>query len=535
MITIEAVMLVLLGFSIAGLLVFLTAPIYRNRATRLAVDELRRSVPLTEAEIRADKDRLRAEFAIKIHRLEAKAEENALAAAGHMVELNRRDAKITALEDEAGRMRTFLDEHENARRVLEQTITERLPRVEHRLSEAKKLLFQRDRELAHLTDASHKQAQALEEAKQINAQQRDEIHRLNATIATRAARNRAALVDPKFEGEVALRAEIESLRAKTRDQSNLITRLQGVMTTAGVSEDRLSQMSSENAGATGNSADYETEITRLRKDLSDAEMALRSVRSAAEAGKEGQSAMERELQELKALKQDQSAEIAKLKASLSVFQSNADDDKAVLESKIALKARLGALQAKADEQVTTIQTLRAEIAAANDKLARQAAHYMDELRRLGAGTLPASGPHRRSSYESKHASFTDKISAPRPVAANSKSTAAPAVSQMPGKNETVAPFGASEATTASNATPAANAPPQDAASATPAPTSIQKNATLMHRLDSAGQEDAAPATAAPKASQPAAKPQEPAKGKIAQKRPGLLERITRMEKGSGAA
>ena len=57
----------------------------------------------------------------------------------------------------------------------------------------------------------------------------------------------------------------------------------------------------------------------------------------------------------------------------------------------------------------------------------------------------------------------------------------------------------------------------------------------MHRLDSAGQEDAAPATAAPKASQPAAKPQEPAKGKIAQKRPGLLERITRMEKGSGAA
>lgn len=532
MITIEAVMLVLLGFSIAGLLVFLTAPIYRSRATRLAIEKLRRSIPLTEAEIRADKDRLRAEYAIKIHKLEAKAEENALAAAGHMVELNRRDAKISALEEEANRTRTFLDEHENARRVLEQTITERLPRVEHRLSEAKKLLFQRDRELAHLTDASHKQAQALEEAKQINAQQRDEIHRLNATIATRAARNRAALVDPKFEGEVALRAEIESLRAKTRDQSNLITRLQGVMTTAGVSEDRLSQISSDSSGSPEAGANYETEIARLRKDLSDAEMALRSVRSAAEAGKEGQTAMERDLQELKAIKQDQAAEIAKLKASLSVFQSNAEDDKAVMESKIALKARLGALQAKADEQVTTIQTLRAEIAAANDKLARQAAHYMDELRRLGAGTLPASGPLRRSSYESKQASITDKISAPRPPAASEKPASSPNSANASGSG-TVSPFGSREAATAS-----ANSPAPVPAAATPAASPSAQNTTLMHRLDSAGGEPASKAASLASAhpTQPAAKPQaDPAKGKIAQKRPGLLERITRMEKGSGAA
>jgi chromosome segregation ATPase len=372
--------------------------------------------------------------------------------------------------------------------VLEQTITERLPRVEHRLSEAKKLLFQRDRELTNLTQSSHKQAQALEEAKQINAQQRDEVHRLNATLATRAARNREALTDPRFEGEVALRSEIESLRAKTQDQSALIAKLQGVLSQAGVPEDRIAGSGALSVVAAGN----ESEISRLRQDLADAEMALRSVRGAAEAGQAGQSVLADELRQLKAKTQDQNAEIANLKASLNLFQSVADDDKAIVESKIALKARLSALQAKADEQVTTIQTLRNEIAVANEKLARQAAHFMDEMRRLGVGTLPASGPQRRTSYEAKRPSLSERIAAPRPVAANDQAAA---------QEPPVTPFGAKEPVE-----PVA----QDGATE-PAP---------VHRLDSAA------------ASAPAATATDDARGA---RRPGLLERISGMEKGSGAA
>ncbi len=85
------------------------------------------------------------------------------------------------------RLRSELEEYENARRVLEQTITDRLPKVEFRLTEAKKLLQQRDREIANLTVSSSRQAQALEEATQINTQQRDEIQRLNQTLTARAA------------------------------------------------------------------------------------------------------------------------------------------------------------------------------------------------------------------------------------------------------------------------------------------------------------------------------------------------------------
>ncbi|MFX5480817.1 hypothetical protein ABTD95_19465, partial [Acinetobacter baumannii] len=65
--TIGTAMLVGLGFLIALLLAALIAPAYRRRTVRLTTDALKRTLPLTEAEIRADKDRLRAEHAIRIH------------------------------------------------------------------------------------------------------------------------------------------------------------------------------------------------------------------------------------------------------------------------------------------------------------------------------------------------------------------------------------------------------------------------------------------------------------------------------------
>ncbi len=97
MITIEMVMLAALGFLTAALLALFIAPLYRRRVARLTTQMLKRSMPLTEAEIRADKDRLRAEAAIRIHKLETKVEEAAEASARQMVELNRRDATISEL------------------------------------------------------------------------------------------------------------------------------------------------------------------------------------------------------------------------------------------------------------------------------------------------------------------------------------------------------------------------------------------------------------------------------------------------------
>ena len=418
-------MLVALGFFTAGLIGFLLAPLYGRRSARIATEKLRATMPLTSAEIAADKDRLRAKYALTIHKLEQKLEKSAYAAARQRVEINRRDAGISELEGEVERLRATLEEHENARRVLEQTIADRMPKVELRLNEAKKLLFQRDRELSNLTQSSERQKQALEEATQINTQQRDDLHRLNATLAARAARNRETLADPRFDGEVALRSEIEALRAKTRDQAAVIARLQGELTKAGAQGDRLpgfipradeiapAAPSPDAAGAPILAGvDPTAEINRLRKSLVEAENALRSARGMAEAGHAGQAALEAEVRQMKTANQDQTAEIARLKAALATYEAEDAGDRAVKESKVAMRARLSALEAESAEHANTIQRLRAEIAAANEKLARQAAHFMDEMRRLGAGTLP-TGPRREATVRPK-APLVDRINAPRP-------------------------------------------------------------------------------------------------------------------------
>src|SRR5262249_29890755 len=130
----------------------------------------------------------------------------------------------------------------------------------------------------------------------------------------------------------------------------------------------------------------------------------------------------------KARSEDQAGEIARLRAALATFEQ---DGKAgggsIGNSKIALKAKLGSAQAQADQQATTIVRLRAELAAAHERLARQAAHFMDAMRRIGTGTMPASGQARRPQRtgERRLAERVSQIAnAPRPdIAASTTATA----------------------------------------------------------------------------------------------------------------
>ena len=102
---------------------------------------------------------------------------------------------------------------------------------------------------------------------------------------------------------------------------------------------------------------------------------------------------EREISALRANAQDQAGEIARLKAALAAFEQQDGKAGGLKDSKIALKARLGSAQAQADQQTATIAKLRAELAATHERLARQAAHFMGEMRRIGTGGTapPAAG------------------------------------------------------------------------------------------------------------------------------------------------
>lgn len=405
-------MFVGLGFLIASFLVVLLAPAYRARTMRLTAERVRAALPVTEAELRADKDRIRADSALRIHRLESELEGLKLGAARQQVEVNRRDGQINTLTSELTEMRAVLEGAQNARNVLEQTIADRLPKVEQRLIEAKKLLFQRDREIANLTQEAQRTQAALTEAVQINAQKQGEVERLSMVLETRAAQNRDGLADPTFDTEVALRSELEALRARTRDQAAAIEQLRGGMPDPA-------------ALAEAASRDDESlpEVVRLQRDLMRAETALKAMKDVAETGKVEQVEREAALRQRDQKIDDQQQEIARLTAALAAYEDDKTGNTAnralsLKDSRIAMKSKLASLQSLSDRQAESIRKLRSELAASNERLARQAQHFMEEMRRLGAGTLPASTQPRRAQAAAERRSLRQRITEVKPELAH---------------------------------------------------------------------------------------------------------------------
>ncbi|HWE19878.1 MAG TPA: hypothetical protein VG758_22305 [Hyphomicrobiaceae bacterium] len=389
MISIQSGMLVALGFLIASLLALLLASAFWSRAVRLTTKRLKQTLPVSEPEIKADLDRLRAAYAIKVHKLETQLDQAKFERARQLIEINRRDASISALETDVATIKSELDENLNARRVLEQTISDRLPKVESRLQEAKSLLSSRDREIAELAQGAERQKAALEEASSINAQRSAEIERLNSALTTKGGRKRRpADAELEPEGEVALRAEAEALRAKAREQAALIDRLQRRL-----GEGYLSGTPADGSTLLA-SADGASQMDLLRQSLSEAEQTLQLARVGASAELE-QADRDQELRSLKARTEDQAGEIARLKAALAAFEQPDHPGAGLKNSRLALKARAGSAEAQAERQTATIAKLRVELAAVNERLAHQAAHFMDEMRRLGGGTQPPSGQARR--------------------------------------------------------------------------------------------------------------------------------------------
>ena len=400
-------MLVALGFFAASLLGLLVATAFWSRAVRLTTARIKQSMPVSEPEIRADRDRLRAEYAIKVHKLEMQLERAKLERARQLIDINRRDASISTLETDLVRLKTDLEENQNARRVLEQTVADRLPRVEARLAEAKRLLFNRDREIAELSAGARRHKQALEEASSINAQKNAQIERLSTALTTRGGRARRPAGDGT-DAEVALRSEIEALRNKASEQALLIDRLQR----------RLGSGFALSAPAgTSSSAEGQDEA---RRNISEAEAAIGSARAAAAPSDASPVALEREMRALKARSEDQAGEFARLKAALVAFEQ---PEKAggLKDSRIALKARLGSAQAQADQQAATIAKLRAELAATHERLARQAAHFMGEMRRIGSGGTQITG--RRPLRAEERRALVDRVAQVRATGTEAEGTA----------------------------------------------------------------------------------------------------------------
>lgn len=129
---IETVLYFALGFFAAALLALMVSPLFWNRAVVLTKRRIENSVPLSLNEIQADKDQLRAEFAMSTRRLELSIDELKEKAALQTIEIGRRRDEMAALSEETREKLTLIEELE----VRSSELGEQLQRREEALDKA---------------------------------------------------------------------------------------------------------------------------------------------------------------------------------------------------------------------------------------------------------------------------------------------------------------------------------------------------------------------------------------------------------------
>lgn len=99
---IEWLIFVGLGFLAASVLGLVIAPLIHDRAVRLTARRLEAATPLSMAEIQADRDQLRAEFAMSTRRLEVSLEQLKNRTSSQLAELGKKTDAINRLKYELG-------------------------------------------------------------------------------------------------------------------------------------------------------------------------------------------------------------------------------------------------------------------------------------------------------------------------------------------------------------------------------------------------------------------------------------------------
>ncbi len=230
---IEWLMFGALGFLLGCLLALMIAPPLWNRAVKLTTRKLEATMPMSLNDIQADKDQLRAEFAIDLRKVEVALDKAREKATRELIEANKRRVEIAMLNTDLSAAKAQLQENENANRVLQQTIKRRLPDLDSRLKAAKKALAELESVNAELRTTVASQSDALKTARTTLHNQRADIDRLRAALESGSSGGglrglgkpdaRTLAESQRLSAELSkMQEELE--RAKASGQENLLLR-----------------------------------------------------------------------------------------------------------------------------------------------------------------------------------------------------------------------------------------------------------------------------------------------------------------------
>ncbi|MCB1477680.1 MAG: hypothetical protein R3D43_02955 [Tepidamorphaceae bacterium] len=185
---IEWVMLFALGFCTAGLIAMLSIPAIWRRAAKITGRRIRGALPVSMSEIQADKDQMRAEFAMSARKLERSIDELKQKTARHQAEIGKRDEIIRNQKVEITNRKR--NEEEMLARI--DSLESRLGKQEKSLSSRDKTIEARDTTLAEREAAlTRKEAELAELSTQADTRRveivalKTRVEALNATISER--------------------------------------------------------------------------------------------------------------------------------------------------------------------------------------------------------------------------------------------------------------------------------------------------------------------------------------------------------------
>ncbi len=254
---VEPIMFLAIGFLLAALIGLGIVPLVHARAVRLTMKRLEASTPLSLAEIQADKDQLRAEFAMSARRLEMSVDQLKARTASQAAELGKKSDAVNRLKLELDdKNAAILANEEREKSLLEQlrtidtdagTKTEKLLSVERELAEKQAQITKLTHELTDRTmSADSRQVELValttqmevlksraESAEKdvIGTRERLELQRsqnANVTDELNSTRSRAETLDARvkeLEGELATKTREAEARSDRVD--DLETQLSG--------------------------------------------------------------------------------------------------------------------------------------------------------------------------------------------------------------------------------------------------------------------------------------------------------------------
>jgi len=258
---VEPIMYFAIGFLVSTLLGLAIVPLVHSRAVRLTTRRLEAATPLSMAEIQADKDQLRAEFAMSARRLEMSVDQLKAKTTTQLAELGKKSEAINRMKFELGEKNATIFQLEareksikeqlrateeefaaktSALREAETTLSNKqneLARLGHELSDRSQLADTRQVELAAVNTQIIALQQRVNDAERefTEAQQKLSMTRDESSSATRdlnAARERvenlAQRVNDLEKQLVGQTKEAEMLGARATDLENRLA-VQGKM------------------------------------------------------------------------------------------------------------------------------------------------------------------------------------------------------------------------------------------------------------------------------------------------------------------